>query len=79
MLEIALHSVALHAPQPTGTTMQTMPLENSFSGRKAPPLAVIAAELDDARRYRFTDGFDADDADLGWVDVDVVREPRRLH
>lgn len=34
---------------------------------------------DDARRYMYTEGWDRDDAELGWVDLDVVSGSRRLH
>lgn len=31
------------------------------------------------RTYDYTRGWDEEDADLGWVDADVVRGSRRLH
>ncbi len=37
------------------------------------------AASDDARRYLYTEGWDRDDAELGWVDIDVVSGSRRLH
>lgn len=38
-----------------------------------------AADFDDARRYAYTEGWDDEDAELGWVDAEVVSRPRRLH
>lgn len=31
------------------------------------------------RTFDYTRGWDEEDADLGWVDADVVRGSRRLH
>lgn len=36
-----------------------------------------AQELDEFRRYNYADGWDSDDADLGWVDEEIVSTPRR--
>ena len=38
-----------------------------------------STDLEDARRYDFTKGWDAEDAELGWVDADVVTASPRLH
>lgn len=38
-----------------------------------------AQELDEFRRYDYSAGWDSDDADLGWVDEEIVGTRRRLH
>ncbi|GAB2512158.1 hypothetical protein [Lysobacter humi (ex Lee et al. 2017)] len=38
-----------------------------------------AMEADDVRRFDYTEGWDDDDAALGWVDADAVRRAPRLH
>ena len=39
-----------------------------------------ADELYEFRRYNYADGWDSDDAALGWVDDEIVRgSSRRLH
>lgn len=47
--------------------------------RGTPPWAMTDGDFDDARRYAYTEGWDVEDAELGWVDADVVSRPRRLH
>lgn len=60
------------APEPTTMTPDT---------RAAARLARIAAlaDADDFRTYAYTEGWDEDDAELGWVDHEVVQAPRRMH
>lgn len=42
--------------------------------------ALLSGDVgDDGRRYLYTDGWDRDDAELGWVDLDVVSRSPRLH
>lgn len=41
--------------------------------------ATSAEELYEFRTFSYTKGWDEDDAELGWVDEDVVRGSRRLH
>ena len=38
-----------------------------------------ADELYEFRRYDYSAGWDDDDADLGWVDEEIVGTKRRLH
>lgn len=38
-----------------------------------------AMDTDDVRRFDYTEGWDDDDAALGWVDPDAVRRAPRLH
>ena len=87
VLETALPSVALRVPNADGDkTMQhvtealhsdTVARTHLQAARDASMWAGDAA--DDARRYMYTEGWDRDDAELGWVDLDVVSGSRRLH
>lgn len=55
---------------------------HSVVGARAARRAGIAAQASDLyefRTYAYTDGWDSDDAELGWVDADVVRETRQSH
>lgn len=36
-------------------------------------------DLYEFRRYDYSAGWDSDDADLGWVDEEIVGTRRRLH
>lgn len=36
-----------------------------------------ATDLYEFRRVNYADGWDGDDADLGWVDEEIVKRPRR--
>ena len=36
-------------------------------------------DLYEFRRTNYADGWDSDDADLGWVDEELVGRTRRLH
>lgn len=49
--------------------------------RETAPRRVRASdELYEFRRYNYADGWDSDDAALGWVDDEIVRGgSRRLH
>ncbi|HEY4583549.1 MAG TPA: hypothetical protein VIG88_11925 [Lysobacter sp.] len=38
---------------------------------------VEARDLYEFRRYHYADGWDDDDAALGWVDAEIVSGPRR--
>lgn len=59
--------------------LRTRPADASAPRSRAVPAWAVAADFDDARRYAYTEGWDDEDAELGWVDADVVSRPRRLH
>lgn len=64
--------------------MQTMTLTadtTAMSREPAPRAAARTGEdLYEFRRYNYADGWDSDDADLGWVDEDIVGpRTRRVH
>ncbi len=63
--------------QPANTMLRSDASARLQAARDASLLAGDAT--DDARRYMYTEGWDADDAELGWVDAEVVSRPRRLH
>lgn len=43
------------------------------------PVFARDADFDEFRRVDYTQGWDTDDALLGWIDDDVVRGSRRQH
>jgi hypothetical protein len=56
-------------------TAQPMPVREAAARRMR-----ATDELDDFRRYNYADGWDSDDAALGWIDEALVSgSKRRLH
>ena len=62
--------------------MQTMTdTDRSTNARRSAPEArrvrIEANDLYEFRRYHYADGWDDDDAALGWVDAEIVSGTRR--
>ena len=52
---------------------------SAHAGREArePRMREEASDLYEFRRYHYADGWDDDDAALGWVDAEIVSDTRR--
>ena len=85
LLETALPSVALQSSDNDGEYAMQQVTEGLRSDAATRLKAVRDASrwagesVDDARRYMYTEGWDKDDAELGWVDLEVVSGSRRPH
>lgn len=66
----------MHPATITPTSRMNVPAE-AITARA--PLYARDAEFDEFRRVDYTQGWDTDDALLGWIDDDVVRGSRRKH
>jgi hypothetical protein len=63
------------------TTLEPRSTAQPMAMREATTRRMRAREeLDDFRRYNYADGWDSDDAALGWIDEALVSgSKRRLH
>lgn len=68
----------MHPATITPTSRMNVPAE-AIAARVRAPLYARDAEFDEFRRVDYTQGWDTDDALLGWIDDDVVRGSRRKH
>jgi hypothetical protein len=63
------------------TTFEPRTTTSQATAQEAGARRVRASdELYDFRRYNYADGWDSDDAALGWIDESLVtRDTRRVH